>query len=154
MRKLKLIQETTAALLTIAMFAGCGGGSRKDDDVHKRDALRVQTAQIFNLNIGQIAWIESEDLYIEFIDITEDSRCPVGVICVWEGQATALLGFYKDDKTHAEYSVTSRAGHPELAVTEFDNYVISLEKLLPKKIAGETIELSEYVIKLKISFSE
>jgi len=140
-----------AALILSALIFGCGGETRKEDDQHKRNALIVQFDQSFTMKIGQIAWIESDDLFIEFIEITEDSRCPIGVICAWEGQAIAFLGFYKGENSHAEYSVTSRAGHPDLATTEFDDYIITLTELLPEKIAGETIELTEYSIGLNIA---
>ena len=154
MGKIQKILSLLIAALAIPALFSCGGETRKEGDQHKRNALMIQTDQPFNLKIGQIAWIESDNLFIEFIEITEDSRCPVGVICAWEGQVTALLGPFKGDDTHAEYSVTSREGHPDLAVASFDDYVITLTKLSPDKIAGETIELTDYEIELLISRKE
>jgi hypothetical protein len=114
-------------------------------------ALDVELEIPFDMQFSQMASVIGEDLFIEFIDITEDSRCPVNALCVWEGQATALLGFYKDENTHAEYSVTSRKGHPELAETEFDGYKITLLEVTPDRVADQEIEKSEYKIKLSVS---
>ena len=144
-----------ALLIMSALFSlaniYCCGKCRSGDESHKRDALTVQIDKPFTLQFGQISYMESENLYVELIEITEDSRCPVGVVCAWEGQATALIGFNKGENTKADYSVTSRAGHPDLAKTEFDNYSITLMELLPAKVAGETIQPTDYKIELIIS---
>ena len=42
----------------------------------------------FLLAIGQEVHIAGEDLQISFEDVTEDSRCPLNVTCIWEGRAT------------------------------------------------------------------
>lgn len=38
------------------------------------------------------------DYSIDFLKVTEDSRCPKGVECVWAGQAKVLLLICKDGK--------------------------------------------------------
>ena len=52
--------------------------------------------QEFKLKIGESAEMPREGLKIEFDSVTEDSRCPKGVTCVWAGNAKILLKVKKD----------------------------------------------------------
>ena len=35
--------------------------------------------------------IEEEELQIKFLEVVEDSRCPRGVTCVWEGRVSCMI---------------------------------------------------------------
>ncbi len=57
------------------------------------DAPEVVTfteGQPFRLEVGQTGLLPAHGLSILFRAITEDSRCPANVLCVWAGQVTAL----------------------------------------------------------------
>src|SRR6476646_1224216 len=45
----------------------------------------------FNLAVGKSATISDTDYRITFNRVTEDSRCPVDVQCVWAGDAKIEL---------------------------------------------------------------
>ncbi len=45
----------------------------------------------FVIRFGQQVSIPSENLLIKFNDLLSDSRCPINVICVWQGEATIEL---------------------------------------------------------------
>lgn len=49
-----------------------------------------------SLSIGQGVSITGEDLVISFEDVTEDSRCPRNVTCVWAGRVSCVI-----ELTHA-----------------------------------------------------
>ncbi|HEX6562438.1 MAG TPA: hypothetical protein VF016_10485, partial [Nitrososphaera sp.] len=42
----------------------------------------------FKLKIGQRAALDSEKITISLLNVTEDSRCPSDVVCIWQGQAS------------------------------------------------------------------
>ena len=52
------------------------------------DSQRVEV----KIDLGDTVDGGSEDLRIGFLDVTEDSRCPATVVCVWAGRANVLLG--------------------------------------------------------------
>ena len=52
--------------------------------------LTVNLGEEFVLGTGQTVTINGEDLKITFIEVTEDSRCPRTVTCIWEGRAVAV----------------------------------------------------------------
>jgi hypothetical protein len=45
----------------------------------------------FKLSVNQVASIEQTDLNICFAEVTEDSRCPLHVKCIWAGQLSVLV---------------------------------------------------------------
>lgn len=45
----------------------------------------------FELSPGQSAEVVGGDLYFVFLEILSDSRCPLGAVCFWEGDAEAAV---------------------------------------------------------------
>ena len=50
----------------------------------------------FQLKINQTGFIKSENIKIFFLNVTEDSRCPSDVECIWPGQVTILINILKN----------------------------------------------------------
>ena len=40
---------------------------------------------------GQIAELKGEQITIQFEGIQEDSRCPKGAMCIWQGRVSSIL---------------------------------------------------------------
>ena len=49
----------------------------------------VRVGEEFSLAPGESARIRDTDLVLIFDAVTEDSRCPANVVCIWEGNARA-----------------------------------------------------------------
>ena len=45
----------------------------------------------FILYINESVVIAGEDLRMKFVEVSEDSRCPKDVTCIWEGRVTAVI---------------------------------------------------------------
>lgn len=137
-------------MVIIAAVWGCAGNTPRGEQTQKKEALQVEFDTPITLAFSQIASLEDGKIIIEFADVTEDSRCPVNVTCVWEGQATVALNISMDGKEWGSISLTSRAGHEKLAIADIEGYSIKLEKVEPPKTRDE-IELDEYIITLIVS---
>lgn len=148
-----ILMQTLLLLVTAVALWGCTGNSRREGQTYKREAVKAKLDIPFALTFDQIALIEDEKIFIEFANVTEDSRCPVNVTCVWEGQVTIALNLSKGRKEPGSYSLTSRAGHEKLALADIDGDSIRLVKVEPPKTL-EKIELAEYIITLIISKTE
>ena len=44
-----------------------------------------------DIPLGESAQMEDKNLVLEFIEVTDDSRCLANVVCVWAGQAKILI---------------------------------------------------------------
>lgn len=52
---------------------------------------RVEIGQEFMLKVHEIVVVEDTHVSIFFDGVTEDSRCPTGVDCFWEGNSAVRL---------------------------------------------------------------
>ena len=55
------------------------------------DEVQVRLNEEFSLSVGQYAVVSGENLKIKFNEVTEDSRCPKDVICVWAGRVSCVV---------------------------------------------------------------
>jgi hypothetical protein len=50
-----------------------------------------QLGDEFQLRVGQDAALEDVGLWVAFLGVSEDSRCPLQAMCVWAGDAAVLV---------------------------------------------------------------
>ena len=51
----------------------------------------IRLGQVFTLGTAGAARYTPARFRLEFLRVTNDSRCPVGVDCVWAGDATVII---------------------------------------------------------------
>ncbi len=108
-----------------------------------------QFGQTIILKIEDHAEI-SEDLKVTFKDLLEDSRCPEGVECVWEGQAKVTLSIAEEDNPVSDLELILRAGKAELAKDTLHEYIYTLLEVRPYPKDGTIFEKEEYEIEIKV----
>ena len=111
----------------------------------------VHLNQQFQLKIQQVTEIESEHLKIQFLDVSDDSRCPVGVQCFWAGQATVIISIVKDGNSLGNVNLVLGAASQDQATAHFDDYTIGLLELAPYPQQNQQIERSDYTATLLVS---
>jgi len=107
------------------------------------------TAETIQLNFGQTK--QYEDLELRFYDI-EDSRCPLDVTCVWEGQVLVMVNISNDtDSISARfapghtvsyivpYNVTLTGIEPHPITTERPEYTATLDIVNTKELTPSDI---------------
>ena len=100
----------------------------------------------FELKSQQYANFPAEDLSILFLDVFEDSRCPIDVTCVWEGR----VGLRFDISTgHGVEMTMDTFGNNITNV--FDKYQIQLIDVKPYSSSRNTINIEDYVAILKVT---
>ena len=102
--------------------------------------------QEFKLKIGESAKA-SEGLRIEFDSVTEDSRCPKGVTCVWAGNAKILLKVKRDAGKAADVELNTNI-NPR--TSRYLEYELSLKELKPYPESNATIKSSDYEVTLTV----
>ena len=155
----QLASVTSRAPLGLAVFNTIQGLPLSGVSVIAKEAgegTRVEATleTEFQLEIGQTAVIQDEELEIQFWNLPEDSRCPSDVVCIWEGQVRITLRVGKTGDEKQEVEVTSRAGHGDLARSDFGDYRIDLIAVEPYPVSTETIALEDYGITLVVTGTE
>lgn len=105
----------------------------------------------FELRFGHSARLGDGSIEVAFLAVKEDSRCPIGATCMWEGQCTVVLSLTPEGGEGQKVDLTARAGHAELAVAEVLGYRVELHDVKPYPRAGTPQAPHEqYVVTLEV----
>lgn len=137
-RARRYILVVFAAVSLLALLIGCVG---------RPPEISAGLGQEFTLAPGQTASIEGEPLKVTFLEAVNDSRCPRGVICVWQGEASCLVEIVY--RNSASRMVLTQLGSGP-AQADFNEYRFAFE-VQPYPEAGKRIEKQDYRLKLVVS---
>jgi hypothetical protein len=82
------------------------------------------------------------------MDVIEDSRCPIGVDCIWEGNAKIRL---RISKSKGESKTVELNTNVEPTTVKFEDHEIRLLRLEPIPKANEKIKAESYTAFLNIN---
>ena len=106
----------------------------------------------FVLSIHESAAVVGEALRMKFVDVSEDSRCPKDVTCIWEGRVTAVVEVSTDGSS--ERLAFSQPGLTDVPASEtYGGYKFAYRvEPYPEK-AGVQIASDEYRLVLTIGLT-
>jgi hypothetical protein len=108
--------------------------------------IQAEVGREFDLAVAQEAKVQGSNVVIRFRGVTNDSRCPSDVQCVWAGNAVA--GF---DLSGAGQSDASLNTTLDPRSVSYGGYTILLVGLKPAPRTGSTIPALEYVATLRVN---
>ncbi|MFH1852705.1 MAG: hypothetical protein ABIA75_10200, partial [Candidatus Neomarinimicrobiota bacterium] len=88
---------------------------------------------------------------LRFAGLLEDSRCPVGVECFWEGNGRVMIAATRGTGDSADLELNT-ALEPRTA--EFGLYRIGLIELKPYPIIDAVVDSADYRVILQITRSD
>ncbi|MDP2919910.1 MAG: hypothetical protein Q8O43_06815 [Dehalococcoidia bacterium] len=109
----------------------------------------AQLGREFTLAIGQSADISGGRLSIKFLDVTEDSRCPKNVTCIWEGRVTCSIELTKDSQKKT-VSLTQPGLSDAAAGQSLDGYTAKFT-VEPYPEAGKQITKNDYRLQMTVN---
>lgn len=133
--------KLTFVIVLLLILAGCkdsGTGPKLDP---------VPLGEAFQLKYGQELILEGGSATVQFFDVGADSRCPIDVICVWEGNAAISL--HLESAVGPSTFVLNTADQPHSVTV--GAYTIGLKEVTPFPISTRTIDKKDYVITLLVS---
>lgn len=116
--------KKASSLLLAALLAGCAQATEPGSASLDRDFL---------VREGQQVMVDGERLAIRFQDVTEDSRCPTDVQCVWAGEGVIVLRVSEPGREPAEVTLRTTEGKQSGV---YGGYRVSLKNLDPKPRSG------------------
>lgn len=139
-------------LLACAALAACGSqdapSAVEAGSVRAAAAKTVSLDQPFEIKVGKTVQVAGEGLSISFEGVPSDSRCPVGVQCVWAGNAVVQLVLSKDGKAAG---VELNTGLEPRSAT-YLNYEVELLGLAPEATQGG-LSQNQYVATLVVRYA-
>ncbi|MBI4303726.1 MAG: hypothetical protein HY665_05265 [Chloroflexi bacterium] len=125
-------------LMALVLAVGCAGGTGE---------AKAPLGQEFSLAIGQTAEITGQNLKIKFTEVIEDSRCPRGVVCIWEGRVSAVVQI--DDGAAYRMVLTEPGLTDQGARETYQKYEFAYH-VEPYPEAGKKISPDEYRLLLTV----
>ena len=129
----------SVALAVLAVLSGCSGAGGK---------LEAALGQEFSLTVGRTASVSGQQLELKFVEVVTDSRCPAGVTCVWQGEASCLIEVaFQGAKQRMVLTQPGLTKGP--AQASFGDYEIQFN-VAPYPEAGKTIQNRDYRLQLTV----
>lgn len=117
-----------------------------------KELTGIEFGQEFQLDYNQKATITDEQtgesIEVKFEDLIVDSRCPIGVQCMWEGAVTIELLINKTNKIQVTHSAGSL--NDTIRLTDNGNYNIALIEVDPYPMWNQITNKRDYFATLKI----
>jgi len=104
----------------------------------------------FHLKVNQTA-SEPENIKVKFLNVTDDSRCPSGVACIWQGKSTVAVNVIKNNQDMGNFSLVSGLGDGNATVSIPGGYFLQITKIEPYPTSGTKIPLANYTATFALS---
>ncbi len=121
------------------LLLGCAGSGESGRSVGLGEAFTLKPGE--SVRVG-------DHLRLTFEKVTEDSRCPVGVECVSEGNARVHLEYISPD--HPPLGIFLNTMRSLTRDTTVQRYHIALVSLVPQPRSGVTMKPEEYRAELVV----
>ncbi|AZB21800.1 hypothetical protein EG338_06760 [Kaistella haifensis] len=132
-------------------------GLPPDQEAHETAKKEQQnTSNIIYFKEGENKFLKQYETNVTFKQITEDSRCPKGVNCIWAGVATAeieLMGLYTRPVT-LKLSTINDAKKNYHKSQNFNGFSISLVELSPEPTSEKGFNALKGSYKIGLKFSK
>lgn len=127
-------------LLMALLMVSCLDFLSNSPDDGKEEVILNQTT--YELRVGET--IKTQNLgEVSLVDVLEDSRCPIDVECVWEGNLKISLEIDK-----VKYELNTALEPKEI---EVNGKKVSIYQVTPDAISTKEIKKDEYIITIMVN---
>ncbi len=127
-------------LLMALLMVSCLDFLSNSPDDGKEEVILNQTT--YELRVGET--LKTQNLgEVSLVDVLEDSRCPIDVECVWEGNLKISLEVDK-----VKYELNTALEPKEI---EVNGKKVSIYQVTPDAISTKEIKKDEYIITIMVN---
>lgn len=107
----------------------------------------AHTNETITLNVGKQKTAKKSRLKIKFLEVTEDSRCPTGVNCIWAGNAKVKVKII-GARSSKEFEFNTNMGPKG---DTFEGWAITIDELTPAPHADKPVDPKSYKAKFTVT---
>ena len=141
-----------AGAIALLVAVGCGDSNpfaSEERDSHLESNQLLADGGQFVLRFDEPLDTAVEQLQITLLDVDE-SRCPEGLTCFWEGQVSITIGVVENGRDLGTFEIDLHAGEEDKAVAVLGAHVIYLLDVVPFPKEGVESARSDYEATLRI----
>lgn len=135
-RETAVLLSALAALAAFCVSASASGVSQ------------APGATTFDIRPGQTVRLRDEGLRVTLLSVTEDSRCPEGVQCVWAGNVRLALRLAAAGGRASRVSLNTASQPTQI---NYRGRVLRILRVRPPKVEGRRIRPRDYRVTLEVS---
>jgi hypothetical protein len=147
-------QTALIGLIALLALTIAGLGALAPADARAQSEALPIPADI-QLHVSDSATLDGGALQVSLIQIDEDSRCPMNVMCVWMGRAVVRLQATVDGVDRGEVTATLYPGSAPPQASDrnavVDRYVVTVTDVQPYPVAGQTQPLDQRIVTLRVA---
>jgi len=136
-------------LILTTVLCACARGNGQVADTAPTSSGCPCLDREFSLKVGSPVTIQGEQLEVRVESVGPDSRCPVNVSCVWEGDAQVTVGLSR--QAQAPGRLLLHTSQQFAVEGTYLNYRVRLKALTPAPRDGSQIEPGAYSATLVVS---
>ena len=140
-----ILMTTFGGMLLFGM--GCNNSTTTPATEENFQSIYTKITATIEIAYRNEVTIESEGVVIGFDSLLEDSRCPEGATCVWEGNGRVRISF-RQNKNKPRYAELNTGLKPKVAF--FGQYAVQLVELSPYPVLNQPLEPEDYRITVKL----
>jgi hypothetical protein len=106
----------------------------------------------FHVRAGETAELSGDGITLKFTRLLADSRCPTGVMCIWEGDAGIVInaGHAANAPADLELHTSSRFA----SKGSYRGFTVELLSVAPHPIAGQPVAFKDYCAEIRVTRGE
>lgn len=108
-----------------------------------------EIGQEFDLGVGKTAKLSNGSLKVTFNAVSEDSRCPDGVNCMWAGKVVANLTVANAEGSQA-FDFTREGKSSKPTTKQFKDWTIRLHDVAPYPKDGVKLDKQRYSVRISV----
>lgn len=120
------------------------------------DAGSITAGPADGLAVGQ-SFRFDPGLKLTFVKVRKDNRCPMGALCITEGDAVVVLRAHLPHQEPRTYTLHTRKSGQHVSIPAFPpgtlgfkTYSVSLVSLTPRPSIGKKTKPSDYRLRLSV----
>ena len=138
--------------LSLVCFVLFGGASAADGITKpKTSSEAARVGREFKLRSGQQISLQGTKLRVKFAAVSNDSRCPSDVTCVWAGNAAVRLDVSTNRSNGKSLTLNTAKGPTLASEADYRGYKVKLVNLSPYPRSDQKIAAGDYVVTLLVS---
>jgi hypothetical protein len=144
----RTVTKWIGGIVLVMTLAACATPSQPGGAGGPNTVIQVEANREFEISAGQEAHIQGTPIVVRFRSVSNDSRCPSDVQCVWAGNAVVGLTLSQGDGPTTDASLNTTL---EPRLLKFGGHTIKLVGLKPGRQSSKPIPDGAYVATLEVS---
>lgn len=111
------------------------------------ETVPADLGQAAILGVGDTLQIGGTPVLLKFLRVSQDSRCPTDVACIWAGEAILVFSVEGTGAGNGQVAVRLSPGH---GVTGLGDYMLTADNLLPMPKSDTPVGPNDYSVTLVV----